>query len=46
MVQAVGTRVDRHFDRDWQPGEARESRLVVIGLAPLDRAAVEAAILG
>ena len=46
VVQAVGTRVDRHFDRDWRPNEARTSRLVVIGLAPLDRAAVEAAIRG
>ena len=46
VVQAVGTRVDRHFDRDWRAGETRESRLVVIGLAPLDRAAVEAAIRG
>ena len=46
VVQAVGTRVDRHFDRDWRPSETRESRLVVIGLAPLDRAAVEAAIRG
>ena len=46
VVQAVGTRVDRHFDRDWRAGEARESRLVVIGLSPLDRAAVEAAIRG
>ena len=46
VVQAVGTRVDRHFDRDWRPDERRESRLVVIGLAPLDRAAVEAAIRG
>ena len=46
VVQAVGSRVDRHFDRDWRPDEARESRLVVIGLAPLDRAAVEAAVAG
>ena len=46
LVQAVGSRVDRHFDRDWRPGEARTGRLVVIGLAPLDRAAVEAAIAG
>ena len=46
VVQAVGTRIDRHFDRDWRTGEARESRLVVIGLSPLDRAAVEAAIAG
>ena len=41
-----GPRVDRHFDRDWRADEARESRLVVIGLAPLDRAAIEAAIAG
>ena len=46
VVQAVGTRIDRHFDRDWRPGEARAGRLVVIGLAPLDRAAIEAAIAG
>ena len=46
VVQAVGPRVDRHFDRDWRTGETRESRLVVIGLSPLDRAAVEAAIRG
>ena len=45
VVQAVGTRIDRYFDRDWREGEARESRLVVIGLAPLDRAAIEAAII-
>ena len=46
VLQAVGSRVDRHFDRDWRAGEMRESRLVVIGLSPLDRAAVEAAIKG
>ena len=46
VVQAVGARVDRHFDRDWRAGEARESRLVVIGASPLDRAGVEATITG
>ena len=46
VMQAVGTRIDRHFDRDWRADEPRESRLVVIGLAPLDRAAIEAAIRG
>ena len=46
VVQAVGSRIDRHFDRDWRPDEAREGRLVVIGLAPLDRAVIEAAIRG
>lgn len=30
LVQAVGSRVRHQFDRLWQPGEARSSRLVVI----------------
>ena len=46
VVQAVGTRIDRHFDRDWRADEKRRGRLVVIGLAPLDRAAIEAALAG
>ena len=41
LVQAVGTRVSHHYDRAWGPGEARGTRLVVIGLKGLDRAAVE-----
>ncbi len=41
VLQGVGGRLDGYFDRDWNPGEARRSRLVVIGLAGLDRAAVE-----
>ena len=44
VIPAVGSRVGRYFDRDWQPGEARESRLVVIGLSPLDRTAISAAL--
>lgn len=44
LVQAVGGRVEAHFDRDWDPGEKRSTRLVVIGLAGLDRKAIEAAI--
>ena len=40
LVQAVGARVDSHFDRDWLAGEARVTRLVVIGLNGLDRNAV------
>ena len=46
VVQAVGTRIDRHFDRDWRADETRRSRLVVIGLAPLDRAAIAAMLAG
>ena len=41
VVQAVGPRVSHHFDRPWGAGEARGTRLVVIGLKGLDRAAVE-----
>lgn len=44
VVQAVGTRIERWFDRPWRPGEERVSRLVVIGERGLDRAAIEAAI--
>jgi cobalamin biosynthesis protein CobW len=41
VVQAVGPRVSHHFDRPWAAGEARGTRLVVIGLKGLDRDAVE-----
>jgi cobalamin biosynthesis protein CobW len=44
VVQAVGDRVARWFDRPWRPGEARRSRLVVIGLAGLEREPLEAAL--
>jgi cobalamin biosynthesis protein CobW len=40
VVQAVGPRLERYFDRPWREGEARSSRLVVIGQAGLDRAAI------
>jgi cobalamin biosynthesis protein CobW len=40
VVQAVGDRVQLHFDRSWQTGEKRETRLVVIGHKGLDRAAI------
>jgi cobalamin biosynthesis protein CobW len=46
LVQAVGDRVQQHFDRPWQPGEARATRLVVIGKKGLDRAAVAAGLGG
>ena len=45
-VQAVGPRIESYFDRPFQPGEARQTRLVVIGEAGLDRAAIEAALAG
>jgi cobalamin biosynthesis protein CobW len=40
VVQAVGDRVQQHFDRAWQPGEVRATRLVVIGKNGLDRGAI------
>jgi len=43
-LQAVGPRVDTYFDRPFASDEARETRLVVIGQAGLDRAAIEAAL--
>jgi cobalamin biosynthesis protein CobW len=44
LVQAVGARVSCQFDRPWRNGEARQGRLVVIGLKGLDRAAVTDAL--
>ncbi len=43
-VQAVGPRVEHHFDGPPAPGDAPGARLVVIGRAGLDRAAIEAAL--
>jgi cobalamin biosynthesis protein CobW len=44
VVQAVGDRVQHYFDRPWRPGEARATRLVVIGEKGLDRDAITAAL--
>ena len=44
VVQAVGPRIQHHYDRHWQAQEARASRLVVIGRHGLDRAAIEASL--
>ncbi len=44
LVQGVGARFRREFDRPWRAGEARRGRLVVIGRKGLDRAAIEAAL--
>ena len=46
VVQAVGSRIDRYFDRDWDANETRQSRLVIIGLSPLDRASIGAELGG
>jgi cobalamin biosynthesis protein CobW len=42
LVQGVGSRFQHHYDRPWKPGEARVSRLVVIGEKGIDRAGVAA----
>jgi cobalamin biosynthesis protein CobW len=41
LLQGVGQRFDKHFDRAWQADEARITRLIVIGQS-LDQAAIEA----
>ncbi len=41
LLQGVGQRFDKHFDRAWQADEPRITRLVVIG-QHLDRQAIEA----
>jgi cobalamin biosynthesis protein CobW len=46
LVQAVGPRLDRYYDRPWKEGETRASRLVVIGQHGLDQAAITARIQG
>ena len=46
VIQGVGPRLVRHFDRPWKVGESRDGRLVVIGLKGLDRAGIEAEIRG
>ncbi len=44
LLQGVGQRFDRHFDRPWQPGEPRETRLVIIG-QQLDQPAIRHELL-
>ena len=46
VLQAVGDRLQAHFDRPWRLGESRLSRLVVIGEKGLDRAAIIAGLGG
>ena len=46
LVQGVGSRFRRDFDRPWSAGERRQSRLVVIAQKGVDREAVAAALEG
>ena len=45
VVQAVGERVERYYDRPWRTGEELQGSLVVIGQRGLDSAAIRAVIL-
>ncbi|MEX1035224.1 MAG: cobalamin biosynthesis protein CobW [Sneathiella sp.] len=40
VLQGVGNRLQHYFDRDWKEGEARISKLVIIGKHDIDKAAV------
>jgi cobalamin biosynthesis protein CobW len=46
LVQAVGRRVTHQYERPWSAGEARQGRLVVIGLKGLEREAIARALAG
>lgn len=46
VVQAVGDRVQRYFDRPWAAREQHRSQLVVIGETGFDAAAVTAGLRG
>jgi cobalamin biosynthesis protein CobW len=44
VLQGVGARLSHYYDRDWSSHETRATRLVVIGRAGLDEAAIRAAL--
>ncbi len=44
VVQAVGPRIQRYYDRPWRDDEPRRTELVIIGETGLDRAAIAAAL--
>ena len=46
VVQGVGSRLDHYYDRPWNSDEARDGRLVVIGLTGFDRSRAEAILKG
>jgi len=46
VVQGVGPRIQRYYDRPWGGAEERRGRLVVIGQKGLDRLAIQAALAG
>ena len=46
LVQGVGDRFDKAFDRDWGDDEVRQTRLVIIGEHDFDQAAISTMIAG
>jgi cobalamin biosynthesis protein CobW len=46
LVQGVGSRFQKSFDRPWSAGEARQSRLVIIGQKGFDKAAIAKSLNG
>jgi cobalamin biosynthesis protein CobW len=46
VVQGVGDRIQRYYDRRWKQDENRRSELVVIGQRGLDRSAIETILRG
>ena len=44
VIQGVGPRFQRYFDRDWRADEPRRSQLVFIGMAGLDQHAITLAL--
>ena len=46
VVQAVGPRIQRYYDRAWYQNETRRSELVVIGQTGQDQAAIEGTLAG
>ena len=46
LVQGVGARIQHQFDKRWADGVPRQGRLVVIGETGLNKAAIQALIVG
>lgn len=46
VIQGVGPRIERYFDRDWLPGEERRTRIVFIAETGFDVPSITAAIGG
>ncbi|MCE2519129.1 MAG: cobalamin biosynthesis protein CobW [Alphaproteobacteria bacterium] len=46
VIQGVGPRIERYYDRPWKDDEEKRSELVVIGLNGLDRHAIASEVGG